>query len=220
MKKTDWSVPLREHLPQNYFERMLEFINSVYADGAKIYPPEEKIFRAIELTSLSETKVIIVGQDPYPQPQKAQGLSFSYPDQFKVTRPDSMSNIQKELQNEGFDKKSTDLTAWAKQGVLLLNAVLTVPEFQSNAHAGKIWEPLTDSLITIASEDDRPKVFLLWGGFARKKAALIDPKKHLILEAPHPSPLSATRGFFGCDHFLKTNTYLNSTGQSPIDWSK
>lgn len=219
MKKTDWSAPLRERLPQEYFPKMLEFINQVYSKG-RIYPPEDKIFRAIELTSLADTKVVIVGQDPYPQPGKAQGLAFSYPESFKVNRPDSIVNIQKELADEGFTKQNSDLTGWAEQGVLLLNAVLTVPELSSNAHAGKIWEPLTDELIKIASDDERPKVFLLWGGFARKKASLIDDSKHLILQAPHPSPLSASRGFFGCGHFAKANEFLVKSGQNPIDWSK
>ncbi|MDR2975762.1 MAG: uracil-DNA glycosylase [Streptococcaceae bacterium] len=219
MKKTDWSAPLRERLSKEYFSDMINFVNEVYHKG-RIYPAEDKIFAAIELTSLADTKVVIVGQDPYPQPGKAQGLAFSYPDSFKVTRADSIVNMQKELANEGFKKEDSDLTAWAEQGVLLLNAVLTVPENASNAHAGKIWEPLTDELIKIASDDERPKVFLLWGGFARKKASLINAARHLVLEAPHPSPLSASRGFFGCDHFVKANKFLEENGQSPIDWSK
>ncbi|WP_282674039.1 uracil-DNA glycosylase [Lactococcus cremoris] len=219
MKKTDWSQPLRNRLAEDYFPKMIEFINQTYQEG-KIYPPENQIFRAIELTPLAQTKVIIVGQDPYPQPGKAQGLAFSYPATFKVNRPDSIVNIQKELREEGFSKEDSDLTAWAEQGVLLLNAVLTVPEFASNAHAGKIWEPLTDEIIKIASDDERPKVFILWGGFSRKKAKLIDGSKHLILEAAHPSPLSASRGFFGSHPFSKTNDFLVQTGQSPIDWSK
>lgn len=158
MKKTDWSGPLRERLPQEYFSDLVDFINEVYAKG-NVYPPEDKIFRAIELTALSDVKVILVGQDPYPQPGKAQGLSFSYPASFVVNRPDSIVNIRKELQSEGFDKKDSDLTHWAEQGVLLLNAVLTVPEMKSNAHKGKIWEPLTDEIIKIASDDARPKSF-------------------------------------------------------------
>lgn len=220
MKKTDWSAPLRERLPQDYFERMLDFINTTYAQEVAIYPPEDKIFRALELTALEQCKVVIVGQDPYPQPGKAQGLSFSYPETFTVKRPDSIVNIKKELLQEGFSKTGSDLTEWARQGVLLLNAVLTVPENQSNAHAGKIWEPLTDEIIKIASADSRTKVFILWGGFARKKAALIDSEKHLILEAAHPSPLSASRGFFGCNHFKQANEFLIEKGQTPIDWTK
>ncbi|MFC4653270.1 uracil-DNA glycosylase [Lactococcus nasutitermitis] len=219
MKKTDWSQPLRSRLPEEYFPQMIAFINDVYSQG-RIYPPEDKIFRAIELTALSDVKVVIVGQDPYPQPGKAQGLSFSYPADFKVTRTDSIVNIQKELANEGFTKTDSDLTNWARQGVLLLNAVLTVPEFSSNAHAGKIWEPLTDEIIKIASDDERPKVFLLWGGNARKKAPLIDASKHLIIESAHPSPLSASRGFFGSNAFARTNDFLKQSGQTAIDWSK
>jgi uracil-DNA glycosylase len=219
MKKTDWSQPLRERLPQEYFSDMINFINETYHKG-RIFPAEDKIFAAIELTSLADTKVVIVGQDPYPQPGKAQGLAFSYPESFKVTRADSIVNMQKELASEGFKKEDSDLTAWAQQGVLLLNAVLTVPENASNAHAGKIWEPLTDELIKISSDDERPKVFILWGGFARKKASLIDASRHLVLESPHPSPLSASRGFFGCGHFAKANAFLQENGQSPVDWSK
>lgn len=219
MKKTDWSKALRERLSKDYFEKMLAFVNEVYSKG-RIYPPEDKIFAAVELTALAETRVVIVGQDPYPQPGKAQGLSFSYPASFEVRRPDSMVNIQKELANEGFDKRDSDLTAWARQGVLLLNSVLTVPEFASNAHAGKIWEPLTDELIKIASDDERPKVFILWGGFARKKAKLIDGERHLIIESAHPSPLSASRGFFGSGCFRRANEFLEETGQQAIDWSK
>lgn len=220
MKKTDWSEPLRTRLSKEYFEQMINFINQVYANGAHIYPSEDKIFRAIELTALQDVKVIIVGQDPYPQPGKAQGLSFSYPADYKVTRTDSIINIQQELANEGFVKIDSDLTNWALQGVLLLNAVLTVPEFSPNAHAGKIWEPLTDEIIKIASDDDRPKVFVLWGAFARKKSLLIDAKRHLIIESAHPSPLSASRGFFGSDVFARTNKFLVQSGQEGIDWSK
>ena len=219
MKKTDWSRPLRERLPEEYFRKIVAFINHAYSQG-EVYPPEDKIFRAIELTSLAEVKVVLVGQDPYPQPGKAQGLSFSYPASFVVHRPDSIVNIQKELQSEGFDKRDSDLTHWAEQGVLLLNAVLTVPKLKSNAHKGKIWEPLTDEIIKIASDDDRPNVFLLWGGDARKKARLIDSDKHLIIESAHPSPLSAARGFFGSRPFSRANAFLEQTGQTGIDWSK
>lgn len=219
MNKTDWSIPLRERLPKDYFQKIVDFINEVYSHG-KIYPPEDKIFRAIELTSLADVKVVLVGQDPYPQPGKAQGLSFSYPTSFVVNRPDSIVNIRKELLNEGFEKKDSDLTKWAEQGVLLLNAVLTVPEMKSNAHKGKIWEPLTDEIIKIASDDERPKVFLLWGGDARKKAKLIDVSKHLVIESAHPSPLSAARGFFGSHPFSRANEFLEKSGQKGVDWSK
>ena len=198
---------------------MIDFINDVYSKG-KVYPAEDKIFAALELTALADVKVVIVGQDPYPQPGKAQGLSFSYPRDLVVTRADSITNIQKELADEGFTKTDSDLTGWAQQGVLLLNSVLTVPELASNGHAGKIWEPLTDEIIKISSDDALPKVFILWGGFARKKAALIDAKKHLILESAHPSPLSASRGFFGSNVFQLTNEFLSANGQTEIDWSR
>ena len=220
MKKTDWFAPLKARLSQEYLQDIDTFIENTYAQEAKIYPPKDKIFRAIELTSLANTKVVIVGQDPYPQPGKAQGLSFSYPTSFVVNRPDSIVNIRKELTAEGFDKKDSDLSDWAKEGVLLLNAVLTVPENSANGHAGKIWEPLTDEIIKIASADDRPKVFILWGNFARKKVKLIDKDKHLILESAHPSPLSASRGFFGSKQFSRANEFLEASGQDPIHWEK
>jgi len=219
MKKTDWSAPLRERLEDEYFARMVKFINEVYAQE-EVYPPKAKIFAAIELTALADTKVIIVGQDPYPQKGKAQGLSFSYPASFNVSRPDSMVNIRKELANEGFEKANSDLMGWAHQGVLLLNSVLTVPALNSNGHKGKLWEPLTDEIIKIASDDARSKVFILWGGDARKKAKLIDSSRHLIIESAHPSPLSASRGFFDSHPFSQTNEFLEKTGQTPIDWSR
>jgi len=215
MKNTDWAKALGDF----DLAPIHEFIEKVYQEGV-VYPPKEKIFAALELTALSETKVVILGQDPYYQPGKAQGLAFSYPVSFVVSRPDSMVNIQKELQTEGFNKQDTDLTAWAEQGVLLLNAVLTVPADQPNGHAGLVWDPLTDRLIELASQEDQPKVFMLWGSYARKKAKLIDKEKHLVLECAHPSPLSARRGFFGSDVFLKANEFLIKNGREPIDWTK
>jgi len=218
MKNTDWYVPLAARLNLEYLEKIDTFIENIYADDAKIYPPKDKIFLAIKLTPLAKTKVIIVGQDPYPQENKAQGLAFSYPADFIVKRADSIINIQKELANEGIAKKDSDLTNWATQGVLLLNAVLTVPDNQPNAHAGLIWEPLTDEIIKVASDDERPKVFILWGNFARKKAKLIDRDKHLIIESAHPSPLSASRGFFGSQPFLRANAFLEEHNQTAIKW--
>ncbi|MDR2834514.1 MAG: uracil-DNA glycosylase [Streptococcaceae bacterium] len=220
MKNTDWYTLLKQNLGQDYLNEVDAFVQAVYSGNINIYPPKEKLFAAMELTSLAHTKVIIVGQDPYPQPNKAQGLSFSYPKEFVVKRADSMSNILKELQDEEFLKQDTDLTNWAKQGVLLLNAVLSVPEHQANAHAGKIWEPLTDEMIKIASADEQPKVFILWGNFARKKAKFIDSTKHLVIESAHPSPLSASRGFFGSKPFSKANEFLKQNGQSIINWEE
>ena len=220
MRNTDWSAELGKRLPATYGKEIAEFISVAYSGDKQIFPPKDKIYRAFELTPLSATKVIIVGQDPYPQPGKAQGLSFSYPASFVVNRADSITNICQELQAEGFDKHDSDLTAWALQGVLLLNAVLTVPEFNSNGHQGKIWEPFTDEIIKIANTDERPKVFILWGAFAHNKKALITNPQHLVLESAHPSPMSASRGFFGSGVFSKANDFLIATAQEPIDWSQ
>lgn len=219
MPHTDWAAALRERLPRTYAQQIADFIKETYASGPT-YPPKDKIYRALELTPLTATRVVIVGQDPYPQPGKAQGLSFSYPRDYRVQRADSITNIQIELKAEGFEKTDSDLTEWARQGVLLLNAVLTVPEFRSNGHAGKIWEPFTDEIIRIASDDERPKVFVLWGANARNKRALINSDRHLALESAHPSPMSANRGFFGSGVFVKANQFLAASGQPTIDWSR
>jgi uracil-DNA glycosylase len=220
MRDTDWSRALATRLPRDYGDKIAEFVRIAYSSGTNIYPPKDRIYAALELTPLAETKVVIVGQDPYPQPGKAQGLSFSYPKDFRVPRADSITNIQTELAAQGFDKRDSDLTGWASQGVLLLNAVLTVPEFKSNGHAGKIWEPFTDEVIKIASDDQRPKVFILWGANARNKKALVNADRHLVLESAHPSPMSASRGFFGSRFFEKANDFLVTNGQQPIDWSR
>lgn len=219
MRTTDWAAALRERLPSEYAQRIAEFVKDVYNSGT-VYPPKDKIYRALELTPLAETKVVIVGQDPYPQPGKAQGLCFSYPRDYRVQRADSITNIQQELATEGFTKSDSDLSGWATQGVLLLNAVLTVPEYKSNGHAGKIWERFTDEIIKIASDDERPKVFILWGANARAKRSLVDANQHLVLESAHPSPMSASRGFFGSGVFANANNFLVKTGQVPVDWSR
>jgi uracil-DNA glycosylase len=220
MRQTDWAAQLRQRLPEEYAQKIADYTAEVYSSSGNIYPPKDKIYRALELTSLAKTKVIIVGQDPYPQPGKAQGLSFSYPKDYPVNRPDSITNIQKELADSGFTKQDSDLMAWALQGVLLLNAVLTVPENSPNGHMGRIWEPFTDEIIKIASDDQRPKVFMLWGTNARRKKALINPKCHLVLESAHPSPMSAHRGFLGSGVFAKANRFLVGSGQLEIDWSR
>lgn len=167
-------------------------------------------------TSLKDTKVVILGQDPYHGPNQAQGLSFSVPDDLQA--PPSLQNILKELNEDIGMKKTHDLTSWAQQGVLLLNACLTVPEHQANAHQGLIWEPFTDAVIKLVNDKTVPVVFILWGGFARKKKGLITSPIHYIIEGPHPSPLSAYRGFFGSKPFSKTNQFLQSTNQEPINW--
>ena len=184
-----------------------------------VYPPAEDIFNALHFTPLSEVKVLILGQDPYHNEHQAHGLSFSVlPDQKEI--PPSLQNIYKELQddlgckipNNGYLKK------WADQGVLLLNTVLTVRAHQANSHQGRGWEQFTDAAIQVLNEQDRPIVFLLWGRPAQMKKSMLNNPKHLILEAPHPSPLSAYRGFFGCKHFSKTNEFLVANGLEPIDW--
>lgn len=160
--------------------------------------------------------MVILGQDPYHGPRQAQGLSFSVPDD--IPAPPSLQNILKELADDIGMKESHDLTSWARQGVLLLNASLTVPAGQANGHAGQIWEPFTDAVIKVVNEKDTSVVFILWGSYARKKKALITNPKHLVLESPHPSPLSAHRGFFGSKPFSKTNAFLTSQGIEPINW--
>ena len=165
---------------------------------------------------MDQVKVLILGQDPYHGPDQAQGLSFSVPDH--VPAPPSLQNILKELRSDIGEKRSHDLTSWAEQGVLLLNACLTVPAGQANGHAGQIWEPFTDAVIKVVNDSEEPVVFILWGSYARKKKPLITHDRHLVLESAHPSPLSAYRGFFGSQPFSKTNQFLTEAGREPIDW--
>ncbi len=199
-------LKLREFLKQEYFART-------------IYPSMYDIFNSMKLTPFSGVKVVLLGQDPYHNQGQAMGLSFSVPK--GVDKPPSLVNIFKELNAElGITPPlHGDLTGWAKQGVLLLNTVLTVREHQANSHKGMGWESFTDSIIKKISDKKQGVVFLLWGGNARSKKPLIDKTKHLILECAHPSPLSAYNGFFGCGHFVKANEYLKSNGKMPIDWS-
>ncbi|MGT2846210.1 uracil-DNA glycosylase [Streptococcus massiliensis] len=215
MQHSAWHSLIKEQLPEGYFAKINHFLDDVYGSGT-IYPPRDKVFNAIQTTDLSDVRVVILGQDPYHGPRQAQGLSFSVPDD--IPAPPSLQNILKELADDVGVKESHDLTAWAKQGVLLLNASLTVPAGQANAHAGLIWEPFTDAVIKVVNEKDSPVVFILWGAYARKKKALISNPKHLIIESPHPSPLSAHRGFFGSKPFSRTNDFLVSKGLKPIDW--
>jgi uracil-DNA glycosylase len=219
MEKTDWAKPLHQKLTATYFEKLVEFINQVYNSQQTIYPPEDKLFTAIETTSLANVKVIIVGQDPYHQPGQAQGLAFSVPE--NTPAPPSLRNILKEVADDlGAPRNHHDLITWASQGVLLLNTVLTVVDSKPNIHRGRIWEPLTDAIIASASDDPRPKVFILWGRSAQEKANLIDQQRHLIIKSVHPSPLSAYRGFFGSKPFSKTNQFLRAQGEEAIDWLK
>ena len=215
MQHSSWHQLLKEQLPEGYFKQINHFLDQVYASGT-IYPPREKVFEALKKTNLEEVKVVILGQDPYHGPGQAQGLSFSVPDD--IPAPPSLQNILKELAEDVGVKASHDLTSWADQGVLLLNACLTVPAGQANGHAGVIWEEFTDAVIRLVSQEEEHVVFILWGAYARKKKSLIDASKHLIIESAHPSPLSAYRGFFGSRPFSRTNAYLTEMGREPIDW--
>ncbi|VLI35051.1 uracil-DNA glycosylase [Streptococcus pneumoniae] len=215
MEHSSWHALIKAQLPEGYFGKINQFMEQVYSQGI-IYPPKEKVFQALLTTLLEEVKVVILGQDPYHGPGQAQGLSFSVPD--SIPAPPSLQNILKELSDDIGVKKSHDLTAWAEQGVLLLNACLTVPAGQANGHAGQIWEPFTDAVIQVVNHLDRPVVFVFWGAYARKKKALVTNPHHLIIESAHPSPLSVYRGFWGSKPFSKANAFLKETGQEPIDW--
>lgn len=213
----DWASHLRPEYSKDYYKSLFKFIGEEYASHT-VYPPGDDIFNAFHLTPLKDVKVVIIGQDPYHEPGQAHGLSFSVKP--VVAIPPSLLNIYKEL-NEDLGCYIPDngyLVKWAKQGVLLLNAVLTVRAHVAASHQNKGWEQFTDSVIRILNKEDRPIVFLLWGGFARSKKKMLTNPDHLILEAPHPSPLSSYRGFFGCKHFSKTNDFLIQHGLTPIDW--
>ena len=218
MIANDWQPAVQEEFGKPYYKELYRFVKEEYSTHV-IYPPSEDIFNAMHLTPLSEVKVLILGQDPYHNEHQAHGLSFSVlPDQKNI--PPSLQNIYKELAddlgcyipNNGFLEK------WAKHGVLLLNTVLTVRAHQANSHQGKGWEKFTDAIIRAVNEQDRPIVYLLWGKPAQSKIPMLNHPKHLILKAPHPSPLSAFRGFFGCKHFSQANAFLQEHGADPIDW--
>ena len=213
----DWLEPLKEEFKKPYYKSLYQKVNEEYQTQT-IYPSADDLFNAFHFTPLCEVKVVILGQDPYHGEGQAHGLCFSV--QKGVEIPPSLVNIYKELQDDlgctipdhGYLKK------WADQGVLLLNTVLTVRAHQANSHRGIGWEEFTDAAIKILNEQDRPIVFMLWGSPARAKKTMLTNPKHLILEAPHPSPLSAYRGFFGCRHFSKCNAFLIKNGLDPIDW--
>lgn len=213
----DWSLALSPEYKKEYYKKLFDFIGKEYATQT-IFPPGDDIFNAFHLTPLSEVKCVIIGQDPYHNVGQAHGLCFSVKPE--VETPPSLVNIYKELESDlgCYIPNNGYLVKWAKQGVLMLNAVLTVRAHQAASHQNKGWEMFTDAAIRAVNEQDRPIVFLLWGSFAQKKAAMLNNKKHLILQAPHPSPLSAYRGFFGCKHFSQTNEFLKANGIEPIDW--
>ena len=212
-----WKAALADEFEKPYFASMVRFLHEEKAEGRKIYPPGSQIFRAFELTPVDQVKVVILGQDPYHGAGQAMGLSFSVP--ANVPAPPSLKNIFKEIHDDlGITMSGyPDLEKWARQGVLLLNAVLTVRAGQPASHSGIGWTEFTDAVIKYISDNLDGVVFLLWGNFARSKKALIDTSRHYVLEAAHPSPL-ARGAFFGCRHFSKTNEILTKEGKAPIDW--
>lgn len=216
---TSWKEALGSVKNQSFFKKLIDFVQSERDSGKVIYPPSEQVFSALKLTEFSQVKVVILGQDPYHGPNQAQGLCFSVNSEQPL--PPSLRNIYKELANDlnCQPPANGDLTHWAKQGVLLLNTVLTVESGKANSHKGRGWELFTDEVIKSLNQAPQSIVFLLWGSQAQAKSCLINSHKHTILTAPHPSPLSAHRGFFGCKHFSKTNQILVENNQTPIKWT-
>lgn len=214
----NWQKYLDEETKKTYFMDLQRALLIAFGNRS-IYPAPENVFKAFALTPLADIKVVILGQDPYHGEGQAQGLSFSVPEDVKI--PPSLKNINKEIHTdmEAEPPPSGDLTPWATQGVFLLNSTLTVEAGQAGSHQGWGWEFFTDEVIRVISREQPHVVFLLWGKFAQDKATLIDGTKHLVLRAPHPSPLSAYRGFFGCQHFSQTNEFLIKQQLKPITWS-
>ncbi|MCC8172223.1 MAG: uracil-DNA glycosylase [Parabacteroides sp.] len=212
-----WKERLSGEFEKEYFQRLVSFVKEEYRRG-KVYPPGSNIFRAFDVCPFDKVKVVILGQDPYHEPRQAHGLSFSVQD--GVPYPPSLINIFKEIESDLGKPvpESGDLTRWAEQGVLVLNATLTVRAHQAGSHQNKGWEEFTDAVIHRLAEEREHLVFILWGSYAQRKGAFIDTSKHLVLKSAHPSPLSAFRGFFGNKHFSKANEYLVAHGIEPIDW--
>ena len=214
-----WKTPLAETFASPKMAALRSFLVAEREAGKRIFPPGSQWFRALDLTPMDQVRVVILGQDPYHGPGQAHGLCFSVPP--GVRTPPSLVNIYKELKSDlgiapaahGF------LESWATQGVLMLNAVLTVEMAQANAHQGKGWEGFTDAIIQLVNAKTEPVVFLLWGAYAQKKAAFVDASRHLVLKAAHPSPLSAHNGFLGCRHFSQANAFLERRGLAPIHWA-
>jgi uracil-DNA glycosylase len=217
--EASWHRVLAAEFEQPYFQALSSFIRGELAAGKTIYPPSKLIFHAFECTPFDAVKVVILGQDPYHNPDEAMGLCFSVP--VGVCTPPSLQNIYKEIQDDlGLPiPQHGDLTGWTQHGVFLLNAMLTVEKNKPASHGSIGWQHFTDTVIGRLSADRDGLVFMLWGKFAQSKAALIDGTRHLILQAAHPSPYSATAGFFGCHHFSKANAYLQKHGKAPVDWS-
>jgi uracil-DNA glycosylase len=212
---TDEFIAIESTKP--YYSDLMKFVDAEYAAG-EVFPPREKIFRSLELTPIDSVKCVILGQDPYHDVGQAHGLAFSVNPGVKI--PPSLANIYKELQDElgTYIPDNGFLEKWAKQGVLLLNTVLTVRAHEANSHKGKGWEKFTDAVISEVNKLDTPVVYMLWGKPAQSKKKLLDNPKHLVLETVHPSPLSVYRGFWGCGHFAKCNEFLEANGMTTIDW--
>ena len=218
MIDNDWLTAISGEFKKDYYRKLYEFVKDEYSKTV-IYPSADDIFNAFHFTPLSKVKVLILGQDPYHNENQAHGLSFSVPESQRDIPP-SLQNIYKELQSDCgcYIPDNGYLKKWADQGVLLLNTVLTVRAHQANSHQGRGWEQFTDAVIQAVNAQDRPIVYMLWGSPAQKKIPMLTNPKHLILKAPHPSPLSAYRGFFGCHHFSQANKVLADNGIEPIDW--
>ncbi|WP_394248957.1 uracil-DNA glycosylase [Vibrio profundi] len=214
-----WALFIKEEQQKAYFQKTQQFVEQERNSGKPIYPLEKDVFSAFSSTAYEDVRVVILGQDPYHGPNQAHGLSFSVLPGIKI--PPSLRNIYKELTQdiEGFETPSHGyLQSWAEQGVLLLNTVLTVEEGKAHSHAKSGWEQFTDSVIDKLNQRESPVIFLLWGAHAQKKGAAIDSNRHIVFSSPHPSPLSARRGFFGCRHFSKVNEALMAQGLNPIHW--
>ena len=216
MMNNSWDSVLDSEYQKDYFKKLINYIDDEYLNEI-IYPSKENIFNAFNLTDYNNVKVVILGQDPYHGEGEAMGLSFSVPNDIK--RPPSLRNIFKELESDlGIIREENDLTKWAKEGVLLLNAILTVKKDTPLYHKDKGWEVFTDNVIRLLNDYERPLVFILWGNYARSKKSLITNPKHFVIESAHPSPLSASRGFFGSKPFSKTNEFLEKNNMKGIDW--
>ena len=213
-----WKNALRAEFEKDYFKKLTDFVRGEYLSGKTVYPAAKNIFNAFNLCPLSKVNVVIIGQDPYHEPGQAHGLCFSV--ESGVDLPPSLINIYKEIESDIGHKSITngDLTAWANQGVLLLNATLTVRAHVAASHTGHGWETFTDAVIKTVAQNRKNVVYMLWGSFAQKKAEMVDKNENLILCSAHPSPLSAYRGFFGNHHFSRANEYLIQHGKSPINW--
>ena len=220
--EASWKAALQEEFEKPYMRNLRAFLQKEKTARKVIYPKGDRIFSALDLTPLTSAKVVIIGQDPYHGPRQAHGLCFSV--QSGVPQPPSLINIFKEVNedlgsaSQHLDTQKGCLEKWANQGVLLLNAVLTVERGRAGSHQGQGWETFTDEVVSVLNASRSGLVFMLWGSYAQKKGAIVDRTRHCVLSSPHPSPLSAHRGFFGCRHFSKANAYLEEQGVAPIDW--